>query len=124
MIGGTELAVFGVWAALQLDVSSSNAVKVVFSGLLTLGNLGLWVLDMMAVGRVGVWMSLGSRKPAQAWAKTVFWVMLAPWFALVPATMFCFGFLTPFLLFLKDLLFINWANSNLRFRFRTAAAAG
>jgi hypothetical protein len=99
-----------------------NFGLVVLAIILTGGGLALWVLDMMAVARVGMWLSLTSRKPAQAWAKTVLWVLVGPFVVLVPVSLVCCGLLAPGFLLFKDILFINWAVSNLRARFRETSA--
>jgi ABC-type transport system involved in multi-copper enzyme maturation permease subunit len=124
LLGGVELALAGVLSVLQLGpgATADAVVTIVLASLLVGGGLGLWVMDMMAVALVGMWLSLVSRNPAQAWARTVLWVLIGPLFLLLFSAMICCGGLAPFLILGKDLLFINWANRNLRLRLREVAA--
>jgi hypothetical protein len=117
LVAGTELFVLCAWIIAQPQPGYAA-----IQGIAVVASLGWWILDLMAVARVGLWQSLVSPKPATAWARTVFWVVVAPVLALLPGLLFCYGVLAPVLLPLKDVLFIRWANGNLRSRFRQVAS--
>ena len=76
---------------------------------LTLFGMATLVLDVLALGWVGMWMGLTQPKPMQAFARTVLFAMI------VPAVVFCL----PNLIF--DLFWISWARRKLQHGFRRAA---
>jgi hypothetical protein len=124
LLAATEvaiLAVHGVYLAARGGASDALGTVAIMGALMLLA-LALWVFDLIAVARVGLWFSLVSRRPAQAWAKTVLWVLLAPTLVSIAPAPLCCGVTTPLLLFAKDLLFINWAKTKLRYDLRAAAA--
>jgi len=88
-----------------------------FEGLLTATAAGLcvtmFILDLHAAGRFGMWMGLTSKKPSQALTKTVLFVLVLPLL-----TIFCCGFVWPVMAIVKDLIFINYADDQLRRRLR------
>jgi hypothetical protein len=121
LIAATELLILAAAVVMSADKHGYGGVAVlVFGGLLSGGGLTLWLLDLLAVARVGLWRGLTAAKPAQAWGKTIFWVLLAP-LPIVLLTM-CLWIFVPFFLLAKDFLFIEWANDNLRGNFRLAAS--
>jgi hypothetical protein len=86
--------------------------------------LVIWVTDMLAAAKVGLWMGLGARRPATAWARTVVYVLVGPWLlSLVPGIL-CFGFTSPVMLFIKNLVFITWAGSRLQSDLRATLHTG
>jgi len=123
ILAAAELIVLGLMAGMLAGGGARGGSGLLVGAvLLVVGGGGLWLLDMMAVARVGMWFSLVHPKAGQAWARTVWWVLVAPALALVPSAAFCCGVAAPFLLLAKDLLFIQWANGNLRARLREEAA--
>jgi hypothetical protein len=76
---------------------------------LTLLGMATLVLDVLALGWVGMWMGLTQPKPIQAFARTILFAVI------VPAVVFCL----PNLIF--DLFWISWARRKLQHGFRRAA---
>ncbi len=76
---------------------------------MTLFGMATFVLDLVALGWVGMWMGLSQTKTLQAFGKTVLFVMI------VPTLVFCL----PNILF--DLFWISWARRKLEHEFRRAA---
>jgi hypothetical protein len=123
LLGGTELAIFTVQCLYQLGRGSgSDPAVVIFGGILLGSGLAVWVLDMMAVAHVGLWMSLVSQRPTQAWARTILLVLAAPLLLSVMPGIFCCGVTAPVMLVAKDIAFISWAQGKLRTDFRRMAA--
>jgi hypothetical protein len=75
--------------------------------------LGIFILDLYAAATFGLWMGLTSRKPGQALTKTVLFVLLLP-----QLSAFCCGVLWPVVGLVKNLIFINYGQDQLRRRFR------
>jgi len=78
----------------------------------------LFVSDLFAVGRFGMWMALSSKKPGQAFVKTVVFVMVLPLFA------FCCTIFMPVVWVFKNAFLINFANERLQRHFRTVLTEG
>jgi ABC-type multidrug transport system permease subunit len=95
----------------------------VLIGIVT-GGIALFVLDLFAVARFGMWMGLKSRKAGVAVTKTVAFVLVLPWLAVLPC-IFAAIFL-PIGMIVKDLIFINYGQEQIARQFRKAAieAAG
>src|SRR5262249_18628535 len=92
--------------------------------------IGTLLVDIYAVGWVGMWFGLKSNRPGQAVFKTFAFFFLFPQllFEVVPWALFSplsFGFawlIQPLLMIGKDLAFVAWARTRLETRFRAAAA--
>lgn len=78
----------------------------------------LFVSDLYAVGRFGLWMGLVSNKPSQAFGKTVLYVMVLPLFS------FCCSIFMPLIWLLKNAIFMNYGEEQLRRHFRTVLTEG
>ena len=77
--------------------------------------MAMFVSDLFAVGRFGMWMGLSCKKPGQAFAKTVLYVMVLPLFSgccifLMPVA--------PVIWLVKNAIFINYGEEQMRIRFR------
>ena len=79
----------------------------------------LLVTDLFAVGRFGMWMGFISKKPAQAFLKTLLYVMVLPLFFLL-----CCSLLAPLIWLAKDSIFMNYGREQLRKHFRSALTEG
>jgi hypothetical protein len=102
-----------VFPAVQSLLSSSPPLTGVFFlpiPALTIFGLATSLLDLIALGWVGMWMGLSQPKTVQAFGKTVFLVVI------IPTVVFCL----PNILF--DLFWISWARRKLEHGFRQAAA--
>jgi hypothetical protein len=88
------------------------AYVVVASGLV------VFVLDLYAVARFGMWMAMVTKRPATALLKTVLYVLILP-LGFLP----CCGF-WPVMAIVKDVLFINYGRDQLRNRFRQLVTEG
>jgi len=125
LLAGTELAVAGTFA---LHDAASQGLRafldvIVVNAVVAFGIL-LWVLDLMAVAQTGLWFGLVSRRPGQAWAKTVLWVLAGPVLLSLPLIAICCGAIfVPVVLPVKDILFINWAKGKLRSDFCALAGS-
>jgi hypothetical protein len=123
VLAGTEVAIFVIQSLYQLAMGDTGEPAVVFiGGALVGGGLVAWVLDLLAVAHVGLWMSLISRRPAQAWARTLLLVLIGPLFLAVMPGLLCCGVTIPVMLVAKDVAFISWAQNRLQTDFRRAAA--
>ncbi|MBI5383251.1 MAG: ABC transporter permease subunit [Verrucomicrobia bacterium] len=91
-------------------------------GMLFGGSVLLFALDLAAMVRVGMWLSLVSRNPARAWGRTVLWVEVLPFVASLPPAAFSCGIATPGILLAKSAVFAIWAHGKLINNFRSAAA--
>ena len=74
-----------------------------------------WALDLVAVARYGLWQGLASRKPATAVTKTVLYVLIIP---VSCGVVFTLGLLLPVIGLVKNLVFINYAQEQMRRNFR------
>ena len=97
-------------------------IRAMVGTLLVAVSVSVFVLDLLAVTRVGMWLSLTSRRPAQAWGRTVLWVEVIPLLTTLPAMLACCGVATPGVLMAKSILFCSWASGKLSHGFRAAAA--
>jgi len=100
-------------------VSGTEPFRFVLSAIAIGLFLFAFVMDLHAAARFGLWMGLTSKKPSQALTKTVLYVLILPQ---VPAL--CCGILSPVLLVVKDFIFINYAQDQLRRRFRSIVTEG
>jgi ABC-type transport system involved in multi-copper enzyme maturation permease subunit len=73
-------------------------------------------LDMLAVGRFGLWMGLKWNKPGQALTRTILYVLA------IPMVFACCYFLWPLVGPIKNLVFLNYGNDQLRRNFRQTAS--
>ena len=73
----------------------------------------LFISDLFAVGRFGMWMALKSKDPGQAFAKTVLYVMVLPLFSV------CVCALMPLVWLLKNAIFSSHGETQLRRNFRS-----
>ena len=87
------------------------------------------VLEVFALGWVGMWLGLSARKPAHAILLTALYVLVLPWLVTSVLPRFLFGgnwvLLTTgaaILPMMKDVIFIYWARGKLRGQFRVTAA--
>jgi len=74
------------------------------------------VLDLVAVARYGLWQGLANRQPAKAVTRTVLYVLLLPMAAGVLCTV---GVGWPLIGIVKNLVFANYAQEQLRRYFRS-----
>jgi hypothetical protein len=72
------------------------------------------VMDLSAVARYGMWQGLANRKPTKAVTKTVLHVLVLP--VVFGA---CGGPLLPLIWVIKNLIFVNYAQEQLRRQFRS-----
>jgi hypothetical protein len=97
-------------------------------------NALVMLVEVGAVGWVGMWMALSSKQPSHAVAKTFLLVVLLPSLLCsgfpiyAPASRMMpwislFGMTHPLVLMLKDLLFMLWARRRTRGQFREMAVA-
>jgi hypothetical protein len=75
-------------------------------------HFGLFMLDAAAISRVGLWLGLTQRRPGQAVAKTIVYVLVLPWVTLIVPIIGCFGIV------LWPAFWIHWASQRLNERFR------
>jgi len=69
------------------------------------------VMDLVAVARYGLWQGLANRKPAKAITKTTLHVLVLP----LAGTLICTaGTLWPLVGIIKNLIFINYAQEQMR----------
>jgi hypothetical protein len=73
----------------------------------------VFVLDLIAAAHYGMWMGLSSRTTSKAMTKTTLYVLVLPLIC-VP----CCYFLWPIIGIVKDLIFINYAQEQMRRYFR------
>jgi ABC-type transport system involved in multi-copper enzyme maturation permease subunit len=120
LVGGTTERLF----------DTSNEWYLLFGGLMV-----MFVADLFALAWVGMWLGLTAPKANRAFRGTIGRVLVLPWAVfLIGATTLAMlpglgfeptesGLLTAALILslLADALFINWARTNLRERFRLAA---
>jgi len=78
----------------------------------------LFISDLFAVGRFGMWMGLKSKKPSQAFAKTVLYVMVLPLFSV------CLCVAMPLVWLLKNAIFSSQGEFQLRRNFRALLNEG
>lgn len=88
---------------------ASVIVVVIFSA-------GWFLLDLLAVSRVGMWFSLTSAKPTHALTRTILFVVILP-ALLLP----CISVMGPGLMVAKSVIFLTWAQTKLDHDFRAAA---
>lgn len=81
-------------------------------------SIAVFILDLHAVARYGMWMGLKSRRAGIAITKTVLFVMILPYMA-VPLCWFFFFW--PIGVIVKNLIFINYAQDQLARQFRKVA---
>ena len=83
---------------------------------------GFWALlfisDLYTVARVGMWLGLASKKPAQAFGKTVLYVLILPVFTV------CCSVLMPVMWLMKNGILMNHAQEKLRHQFRAILSEG
>lgn len=90
-------------------------------GLVATG-LTIFVLDVLAVVRMGMWLSLRGGKPAQAWGWTLLWVEGLPWLVCLLSVFVCCGAATPMVLIAKSIVILTGANTQLQRDLRPAVA--
>jgi hypothetical protein len=73
----------------------------------------LSVMDLFAVAHFGMWMGLSQKKPARAVTRTVLFVLV------LPMTGLCCTFFWPFIGVAKNLMFLNYAQEQMRRHFRS-----
>ena len=78
----------------------------------------LFVSDLFAVGRFGMWMGLKSKKPGQAFTKTVLYVMVLPLFSA------CVCIFMPLVWLFKNAIFSSQGEFRLRRNFRALLTEG
>jgi ABC-type transport system involved in multi-copper enzyme maturation permease subunit len=87
--------------------------------IIVLGFCLVWfVVDLFAVGEVGMWYGLTSGKPTAALTKTILYVLILP---LLVMAIPCFWAIAPGLMVAKSVIFFTWAQSKLETQFRRAA---
>jgi len=121
---GTELMLLGAFYVRTFTgiYGTEKWASAIFATVLAGISIGLFVLDLLAVTRVGMWLSMTAPRPAQAWGRTVLWVVVLPWLALGPAMFICCGVAMPLVLAAKSIVLSAWASGKLLNDFRCAAA--
>ncbi len=76
----------------------------------------IFILDLNAVAYWGMWMGLSTRTASQAMSKTILYVLIFPMLSLA-----CCWFAWPVVGIVKNLIFINYAQEQLRRHFRAYA---
>ena len=79
----------------------------------------LFVSDLYTAARFGMWMGLSAKKPNQAFAKTVLYVLVLPLFSLL-----CCQVFGPLIMFLKNAMLTNYAQEKLRQQLRSVLVEG
>lgn len=79
-------------------------------------SIGWFLLDTLAVSRVGMWFSLTSSKPTIALTRTILYVIVIP-ALFIP----CASVLGPGLMVAKSVILLTWAQTKLTNNFRMAA---
>jgi ABC-type transport system involved in multi-copper enzyme maturation permease subunit len=108
--------------AAQVYLVTENDPRVLVPLLLLLGGglvLLSCALDLVAVARYGLWQGLASRKASTAVTKTVLYVLVIP---LACILFFSFGILLPVVGPVKNLVFTNYAQEQMRRKFRPLLA--
>jgi len=95
-----------------LTVAEEPGTSILFALGFGVLQLLLSVLDLFAVAHFGMWMGLSQKKPARAVTRTVLLVLVLPMAGL------CCYVLWPFIGVAKNLMFINYAQEQLRRHFR------
>ena len=100
--------------------SGQDALAFAVVGVLVGASMITFVADLVALGWVGMWLGLTSKKTNQATMKTIFFVLALPWLAffLIPL----FGVLVWVFWPVADLAWISWAQNKLSQNFRYLAA--
>ena len=80
--------------------------------------LGMWVMDLFAASRYGMWMGLVTQKTGRAVTKTILLVLIVPMVAVVGGSCFWLLPLWPVIGIVKNLYFISRARDRLRRQFR------
>ena len=78
----------------------------------------LFLTDLFAVGRFGLWMGLITKKPGQAFMKTVLCVMVLPLFS------FCCTLLMPLIWLLKNAILRSYGEEQMRRHLRAMVTEG
>jgi hypothetical protein len=120
------IALLGLEAAFLLGSffssvnSGQDALAFAVVGVLVGASMITFVADLVALGWVGMWLGLTSKKTNQATMKTIFFVLALPWLAffLIPL----FGVLVWIFWPVVDLAWISWAQNKLSQNFRYLAA--
>jgi hypothetical protein len=124
-VSAVELFFLAVAVVRSFVQGGTEWMAVLGVGALLVGiGLTLFVLDALAVARVGMWLGLVSGHALQAWGRTVLWVQLLPLLLSIPVlpVILCCGVATPVLLAAKSILFFTWAGGKLQTSFRATAA--
>jgi ABC-type transport system involved in cytochrome c biogenesis permease component len=108
-----ELVLLGAQLYLMGNAGASAAQCVGTAALVGSCLVGA-VMDSSAAARYGMWQGLANRKPAAAVTKTVLHVLILP----VPFFL-CGGPLVPLIWVIKNMMFVNFAQEQLRRQFRT-----
>src|SRR5437016_7091280 len=107
-------------ASFLLSVNSSqDAIAFGFVGILVAASMINFVADLVALGWVGMWLGLSSRKTNQATMKTIFFILALPWLSLLLIPLF--GVLVWIFWPVVDLAWISWAQNKLSQNFRAYA---
>lgn len=126
MFWGPVMALLGLEAAFLLGSffssvnSGQDALAFAVVGVLVGASMITFVADLVALGWVGMWLGLASKKTNQATMKTIFFVLALPWLAffLIPL----FGVLVWVFWPVVDLAWISWAQNKLSQNFRYLAS--
>jgi ABC-type transport system involved in multi-copper enzyme maturation permease subunit len=108
------LCIEGLFAIGQIYVMEQRKGPSLAVVLVWAGASVLFLIDLYAAGWFGMWMGLRSKKPMQALTRTVLYFFILPQLAVV-----CCSVLWPIMIIIKDLIFINYAQDQLRRQFRT-----
>jgi len=101
----------------MLSASQANAFEAFWSILILTFCIAWFLLDLVAVSRVGMWFSLTSAKPTHALTKTILVSLVLPMVVLP-----CCHIVGPGLMVAKSVILITWAQSRLENDFRAVAA--
>jgi ABC-type transport system involved in multi-copper enzyme maturation permease subunit len=111
---GVELVIlaFQCFALRQAGTSIAAIVALI---VFVCFSIGWFLLDTLAVSRVGMWFSLTSSKPTIALTRTILFMIVIPALFLP-----CASILGPGLMVAKSVIFLTWAQTRLSTHFRVA----
>jgi len=122
LILGLEMAGLGLAIAKSFQSGGGYTGDPGGALFLALGYLVVFGLDVVSLQYVGMWYGLTSKRESQATMKTILYVLIAPFLAMILAvfSLFfsCFGFLA---FFIVPICMMLWARSRLYEKFREMA---
>jgi signal transduction histidine kinase len=112
---GIELVIL-VFQCFALRQAGSSVAAIIAVVVFVCFSIGWFLLDTLAVSRVGMWFSLTSSKPTIALTRTILFMIVIPGLFLP-----CASVLGPGLMVAKSVIFLTWAQTKLTNNFRMAA---